>query len=51
MYDHLLTKESNQDGLGRDDIKWTSLLYQYQNESVLRPADQIETTIVRDRNF
>jgi SAM-dependent methyltransferase len=45
----LNNKESNQDGLGRNDIKWTSLLFQYQGEGVLRPADQIETIIVRDR--
>ena len=42
----LTNRESNQDGLGRDDIKWTSLLFQYQGEGVLRPADQIETISV-----
>ena len=46
---NLLTREVTDDGLGRVDIRWTTLVLRLASATGIRPVDQIETIINRDR--
>ena len=45
----LLAREASADGLGRDGIRWTTLVLRLTAATGTRPVDQIETIINRDK--
>jgi SAM-dependent methyltransferase len=45
----LVLREENTDGLGRDNLRWTTLVLRLEATKGVRPVDQIEAIINRDR--